>query len=152
MMCFVQDGVQYIGFVNKKVDDMSKKATQYRLKDGKPNVLYAAYFKSLLDGLSMNEDVSDTLGYITEQDAFYVPVMMATEGDAGEDTQEAQMSLAERKKALDAFVADGWLSQHPQEDSCYCYGPRTVLELGSVLLKKDLPQNIRQSLMSAMGL
>ena len=57
--------MQYVGFVNKEADEISKKATNYKLKDGKPNVLYAAFFKSLLDGMCSNEDVSDSLGYIT---------------------------------------------------------------------------------------
>lgn len=147
--------MQYVGFVNKEADEISKKATNYKLKDGKPNVLYAAFFKSLLDGMCSNEDVSDSLGYITEQDAFYIPVMMSKEGEAGDGTQEvteATMSLSERKKALDAFVADSWVAPHPREDSVYCFGPRTVLELGSMLLKRDLPPNIKRSLMSAMGL
>ena len=141
--------------MNKESDEISKKATQYKLKDGKPNILYAAFFKSLLDGMSSNEDVSDSLGHITEQDAFYIPIFMAKDGQAGENTQEvaeAVMNLTERKKALDAFVADGWMGKHPQEDSCYCFGPRTVLELGSMLLKRDLPPNIKRSLMSSMGL
>ena len=49
--------MQYVGFVNKEADEISKKATNYKLKDGKPNVLYAAFFKSLLDGMCSNEDV-----------------------------------------------------------------------------------------------
>lgn len=147
--------MQYIGFVNKEADEMSKRATQYRLKDGKPNILYAAFFKSLLDGMCSNQDVSGALGFITEQDAFYIPVVMPKEGEAGESSEEVAevvMSLSDRKKALDAFVSDGWVSKHSQEESGYCFGPRTVLELGPMLLKRDLPINIKSSLMSAMGL
>lgn len=136
---------------------MSKKATGYRMKDGKPNILYAAFFKSLLDSICSNEDAEEALAYITEEDSYYIPVVMAKEGASGEigssqEAEEVTMSLSDRKQALDAFLADGWISKHPRKAGCYCFGPRTILELGPVLLKRKLPPNVSSSLMAAMGL
>lgn len=44
----MQSNVRYLGFVNKEADEASKKASRYKLKDGKVDVNYAAFFKALV--------------------------------------------------------------------------------------------------------
>lgn len=136
---WVQDGKVYVGFVNREADEMSKKSTGYRTKDGKPDVKMAAYFKSLVEKISICEDPVDGIGYITSQDAYYAPIYVPDEENQGEGSQqqlkEVQgFSITDREKSLDAFKRDGWLSEHPKEEGLLCLGPRAILELGPWIL------------------
>ncbi|WPT17832.1 hypothetical protein PSENEW3_00005834 [Picochlorum sp. SENEW3] len=129
----------YVGFVNREADEMSKKSTGYRTKDGKPDVKMAAYFKSLVEKISICEDPVDGIGYITSQDAYYAPIYVPDEENQGEGSQqqlkEVQgFSITDREKSLDAFKRDGWLSEHPKEEGLLCLGPRAILELGPWIL------------------
>ena len=42
------DNHWYIGFINTESDDLSKGATRFRTKEGKPDIRYAAYFRALV--------------------------------------------------------------------------------------------------------
>ncbi len=135
----------YVGFVNKEADSCSAKATGYR-KDGKPNGAYTSFFGALLEAMAMSETAT-----LSDQDAYYVPIRVAggeggsqarratqEEGAAGssrgqgQEEETLEVSLTERQRALDAFVADGWLSREGGE--AFGFGPRTLLELSQVIV------------------
>ena len=145
----------YVGYVNKEADACSTKATSYR-KDGKPNGAYTAFFGALLEAIALCDagtgSAAGGVPSVSDQDAYYMPIRVAGgqgDGNGGnervsnQDNQQTQggqdgtlkMSLTERQKAMDAFLADGWLSR--ESDDAIGFGPRTLLELPQVVLAMD---------------
>ncbi len=154
----------YVGFVNKEADACSAKATGYR-KDGKPNGAYTSFFGALLEAMA----TSDT-GTVSDQDAYYLPIRVAGGGGASQGdvvTQEGgesggsrsqgreergtlEMSLTERQRALDAFLADGWLAR--EGGDAFGFGPRTLLELSQVVLSMEqVTDHTRQYVNHCLG-
>ena len=93
------------------------------------------------------------IGYITSQDAYYVPLTLP---DASQDgSQQAQdtssFKMGDRQKAIQDFVEDGWLSMHPLVDNVYCLGPRAILELGTTVLDMPMNEAAKARLRRAMG-
>lgn len=160
----------YVGFINKEADAYSSKATGYRSRDGKPNVAYTAYFRSLLEAIAVCDAVAGGIPKVSDQDAYYLPIQVAGghgTDDAGRgsqlegpSTQQAgtseegntlNMSLGDRQKALDAFVEDGWLSREGTD--AVGLGPRTLLELSHVVLRTEgVSESVQLYVNERMGL
>ena len=152
------DGTVYIGFVNKEADEASKSATAYKTKDGKPNAIVTSYFRTLLDKIADCQEPVDDVGFISSQDAYYIPISVRSsevdEGEGGSASQQAgHLNMSDRQKALDQFVKDGWLSMHPSDETLYTFGPRAVLELGPWLLKEfQMAEESERVMRRALGL
>ena len=152
------DGSVYIGFVNKEADEASKGATAYKMKDGKPNAMVTLYFRTLLDKIADCQEPIDGIGFISSQDAYYIPISIRSsevgEGEGSSASQQAgHLTMSDRQMALDNFVRDGWLSMHPSNETLYTFGPRAVLELGPWVLKEfQMVEESEQVMRRALGL
>lgn len=109
----------------------------------------------------MQEDAPEGLNKLTEREALMlaapVTVPAADSGGAdgaGPSTAAGAGTLpplrnVDKEEALDVFVTDGWLGRHP--DQGYCLGPRSLLELGPMILEMDVPDATRQAVNKALG-
>lgn len=109
-----------------------------------------------------NESTAEAfIASISTKDALNIRITAPLLAGADEDDEASQnaapsipeLRLGERQSALEYFVSDGWLHQ-PMEDSSYCLGPRSYLELGSALLEEidDLPAETKETIEKALGI
>ncbi|KAH7617156.1 hypothetical protein Ndes2526B_g07748 [Nannochloris sp. 'desiccata'] len=164
----------YLGFVNVVSDESSKRATPFKSKDNRPDVRYTAYFRALLEKIAGHPGQldgplsSNGLGFISTKDALNLnftlaaaPEPDANDGEAGPSTQRQQQVLAgaaaqpfrpsDKDRALKYFVEQGWLAKTPNQETCYSLGPRSFLELGTMLAEMDLEPGPKAALEAAIG-
>jgi hypothetical protein len=52
---------------------------------------------------------------------------------------------------LKYFAEQGWLAKTPNQETCYSLGPRSFLELGTMLAEMDLEPGPKAALEAAIG-
>jgi len=59
--------------------------------------------------------------------------------------------LSDKDRALRYFVEHGWLAITPNQQNSYSLGPRSFLELGTMLTEMDLEPGPKAALEAAIG-
>jgi Nse1 non-SMC component of SMC5-6 complex len=113
-----------------------------------------------LEKIASHPGQADGLGFISTKEALNLNFTLTAgpepgnadddDGEAGTSTQHRrqQQELAgtaaqpfrpsDKERALKYFVEQGWLAKTPNQDTCYSLGPRSFLELGTMLAEMDL--------------
>lgn len=102
-----------------------------------------------LEKIESCEQHDEDVAFVTSQDVYYVPIVLPEV--EGSQTATAPFKMTDRQHAVERFVADGWLANHPTLEDAFCLGPRALLEIGPSMREKMVQKSMKRRMEQVLG-